>query len=99
MLVRATELSESLPPNFANRHVAWQAKGNLLAILRRNEEALSAFDKADKLNPNNINVLLGRGDVLFQLQDSKEARDTFSRAADMAKKAARRPTHFSGRAK
>lgn len=89
-LAEATRLSEALPRTFPNRGMAWWARGELLASLERDEEALHAFDRAERLEPENVDVLLGKGNALLRLEDYEAAVRTFTAAAAGAREDAAR---------
>ena len=52
---------------------AWLGRGNVLAKIRRNDEALAAFDAALKLAPDLVAAQLGRGHVFCYLRHYDDA--------------------------
>ena len=56
--------------------------GVSLSLLGRPEEALAQFDRALELNPRYLEALIHQGLVLSELGRSREAEESFRRAAD-----------------
>lgn len=58
----------------------WVGRGAALYFLEQYKEALSAFEKAAKLNPNNAEVWEGQGRTLYELDRNEEAVTAFDKA-------------------
>ncbi|MGO8947004.1 MAG: toll/interleukin-1 receptor domain-containing protein [Ktedonobacterales bacterium] len=61
----------------------WHKKGDVLGILKREEEALAAFDQAITLNPKAVllaEALSGKGYALYLLKRAEEALAAFEQA-------------------
>lgn len=65
-------------------HEIWYRRGEALANLKRNEEALVCFDKAIKLAPKNQAAWTFRGVVLIHLKRYEEALTSCDKALDIA---------------
>src|SRR5687767_11648944 len=63
-------------------HNAWLARGIALTNLMRAEEALICFDRADVLNPRDIDTLINRGVALDALGLSDRALTCYQDALD-----------------
>jgi tetratricopeptide (TPR) repeat protein len=63
---------------------AWIDKGNILILLNRTDEAISAFDSALALESNLASVWNSRGEALMTLKRYAEARDSFDKALQIS---------------
>jgi tetratricopeptide (TPR) repeat protein len=62
---------------------AWFYKGNALPDLNKSDEALTAFDKAIEINPQNLIARDGKGDALVKLGKADEAMKAFDKAIEI----------------
>lgn len=61
---------------------AHSRRGDALLLLAQNDDALSAFDAAIALTPDDAYVLYNRGTALLSLGKKEEAREIFTRASN-----------------
>ena len=61
----------------------WVDKGNKLYSLKRYEEAITAYDQAIHLDPNNTFAYNNKGLALQQLGKNKEAQQAYKRAKQL----------------
>jgi len=61
----------------------WVEEGNNLYMLERYEEALSAYDQAIRLDPNDAYGYYGKGSTLEQLGKKQEAQQVYSKARQL----------------
>jgi tetratricopeptide (TPR) repeat protein len=61
----------------------WLEEGNALYDLKRNEEALAAYEQAIRLDPNYANAYHGKGVALNALKRNEEADQTFEKARQL----------------
>src|SRR5262249_1488403 len=63
----------SLEPSYTALARAWAIKANALRNLRRNAEALEAYDRAVAIDPKDSGVWYGKGQALLNLKRYDEA--------------------------
>jgi serine/threonine protein kinase len=61
----------------------WLTKGRALRELKRYEEALSAYEQAIRLDPNDANAYYGKGSALNRLKRYNEAEQASIRAKEL----------------
>ena len=59
----------------------WNIRGVILRKLSRQPEALVALETAAKLSPNNLPVMVNRGNVLLDLRENVRAEQVFTKLA------------------
>jgi tetratricopeptide (TPR) repeat protein len=77
LLSRSLGAAIALKPDYAE---AFCNRGNVLAELKRLDEALASFDRAIALKPRYARALANRGTMLQQLDRSEEARGNLESA-------------------
>ena len=70
MSIKHIDEALKIKPNYG---LALLMKGNLLARLKKYEEAISYFDKVIQLEPNNTSVWGSKGDALYYSRKYEEA--------------------------
>ncbi len=80
---RAAELSQKLPAGLVPG-LAWWTKGNILAWLERDEEALVSFQRAVEHQPRMAHMRLSLGEAYERLQNYEKAVEVYTDASELA---------------
>jgi tetratricopeptide (TPR) repeat protein len=73
-------IDQKPPPTPQKTKGQWLEEGNALWYLKRNEEALAAYEQAIRLDPNYANAYNGKGDALGDLKRNEEALAAYEQA-------------------